>query len=204
MAADDSACFPIYSIGHSNHPFERFLALLKQYGIGAVVDVRSVPVSGYCPHFSSPVFERLLEGKGIRYCFAGKELGGRPKDPAFYDDAGHARYDLMAEAAYFKRGISELKNWTHSCRAAMICSEEDPLSCHRFLLITRELESQGLGVLHIRGDGGVQTSEEAFKAAQRKDRDADQMMLFDTAEPLSWSSIQSVSPKKVLQSSSDH
>ncbi|WP_438317905.1 hypothetical protein ACP6EK_03390 [Candidatus Caldatribacterium sp. SIUC1] len=33
----------IYTIGHSNHPLERFLELLQKHGIELVVDVRSRP-----------------------------------------------------------------------------------------------------------------------------------------------------------------
>ena len=33
----------VYTIGHSNHPIERFLELLRGADITAVADVRSVP-----------------------------------------------------------------------------------------------------------------------------------------------------------------
>jgi len=33
----------IYTIGHSKHPAERFIALLRQHDIGALADVRSTP-----------------------------------------------------------------------------------------------------------------------------------------------------------------
>jgi len=31
----------VYTIGHSNHPLESFLGLLRQQGIRALIDVRS-------------------------------------------------------------------------------------------------------------------------------------------------------------------
>ena len=34
---------PLFTIGHSNHSIERFLALLRPHGVEAVADVRSRP-----------------------------------------------------------------------------------------------------------------------------------------------------------------
>ena len=35
----------VLTIGHSNHPLDRFLGLLTQHGIEAVVDIRRFPGS---------------------------------------------------------------------------------------------------------------------------------------------------------------
>ena len=44
--------FDFYSIGHSNIPAERFVAMLRSAGVSAIADVRSTPVSRFCPWFS--------------------------------------------------------------------------------------------------------------------------------------------------------
>jgi len=41
----------VFTIGHSNHPLEVFVDLLKKHEIDVVVDVRSRPRSKYTPHF---------------------------------------------------------------------------------------------------------------------------------------------------------
>ena len=42
----------LWSIGHSNHPIERFLALLRQHAIATLADVRTAPYSRYSPQFN--------------------------------------------------------------------------------------------------------------------------------------------------------
>jgi len=71
--------FDLYTIGHSNLPGERFLALLGQAGITAVADVRSVPFSRWCPWFSSKPLATGLTAGGLAYLQLGDELGGRRK-----------------------------------------------------------------------------------------------------------------------------
>jgi hypothetical protein len=72
-------CAPdLFTIGHSNHPLERFLDLLRRHGIGAVADVRSRPYSRFVPHFSKERLQRNLVEEGIDYLYLGQELGGRP------------------------------------------------------------------------------------------------------------------------------
>ncbi len=68
----------IYSIGHSNHPIERFIALLRGAGIEAVLDVRSVPQSRYVPQFGRQRLEAALAAAGLGYVFLGDALGGKP------------------------------------------------------------------------------------------------------------------------------
>ena len=71
----------IKTIGHSNHPIERFVDLLKAGGVEAVVDVRSMPYSRRFPQFGR---ERLAQvaGRGrhplpLRRRGAGRQTGRR-------------------------------------------------------------------------------------------------------------------------------
>jgi uncharacterized protein (DUF488 family) len=75
----------IYSIGHSNHPIQEFLALLQRHEITAVADVRSVPYSRFNPQFRREKLQASLLGIGVHYVFLGEELGARSQDPACYD-----------------------------------------------------------------------------------------------------------------------
>ena len=68
----------LFTIGHSNHPVERFPELLRRHEIAAVADVRSRPYSRFVPHFSKERLHRILEEEGIGYLYLGRELGGKP------------------------------------------------------------------------------------------------------------------------------
>jgi len=150
----------IYSIGLSNQPVEAFLELLNKHGIQVLVDVRSHPYSRYVPHFNSLEIANAVGQVKISYHFMGKELGGRPDGEEFYDAEDHVIYSRVAQSPLFLKGIERLGEIGKANRAAIMCSEEDPTACHRHLLVGRALDERGISVLHIRGDGCIQTGEE--------------------------------------------
>ena len=82
----DQAPFDLLTIGHSNHPIDRFVALLKGAGVTAIADVRSQPFSRRSPWFSAGRLRERLETEGIAYVPMGDALGGRPRDPALFRD----------------------------------------------------------------------------------------------------------------------
>src|SRR5699024_10046780 len=57
----------IFTIGHSTHPIEEFLAILKAHGIRRLVDVRTIPKSRRNPRFGSDALAQSLRGAGITY-----------------------------------------------------------------------------------------------------------------------------------------
>jgi uncharacterized protein (DUF488 family) len=186
----------IYSIGHSNHSADAFLGLLRQHGIEVVVDVRSQPFSRYTPHFTTGPLRESLAAAGVRYLFLGRELGGRPEGDEYYDAEGHARYDLVAASAPFLEGITRLLRGIEQFRVAMLCAEEDPTHCHRRLLVGRVLEERGVAILHIRGDGRVE-SEDAVRAAEEQGTGSGQLALFEAPRtPQPWRSVQAIRPAR--------
>ena len=128
------------------------------------MDARSLPRSRFTPHFSAPTIERRLRDEGIGYEFMGEELGGRPKSDAFYDDAGHVLYDRLADSDLFFRGMMQLRTAVAQHRLAVMCSEEDPAKCHRYLLIARVLADLGYDVSHIRKDGRAERQADVMQA----------------------------------------
>ncbi len=144
----------VYSIGHSNLTYERFLALLRQAGVTAVADVRTAPYSRHTPQFNKDTLKEELRRDHVKYSFLGKELGGRPKGNQFYCD-GIADYERMAQAPEFKIGIERVLEGSRQYRVALMCSEHDPLDCHRCLLVGRALVERGLQVKHIQSDGRI-------------------------------------------------
>ena len=188
----------IFTIGHSNHTEEVFLGLLARHRIDVLADVRSHPYSRYNPHFNRESLQQAVKGAGVRYLFLGEQLGGRPDDPESYDRAGHVLYWRVAESPVFLEGIERLERGREEYRVALMCSEEDPAVCHRYLLVSRVLTERGVGVEHIRGDGAAQSQRDVDRVSG-----VGQGMLFADLERDSWKSLQSVLPKALPNDSSD-
>jgi uncharacterized protein (DUF488 family) len=142
----------ILTVGHSTLDYERFLALLRASGVNAIADVRSVPNSRNYPQFNSDTLKDELSRDGIAYVFLGAELGGRPKNPEFYCE-GIADYEKMATDKNFENGINRVLSGSRKYRIALMCSEKNPLDCHRCLLVGRALADRGAMVSHILSDG---------------------------------------------------
>lgn len=145
----------ILTIGHSNHPLERFLALLLKHGVTAVADVRSAPYSRFCSHFNRELLTAALKDNGIRYSYLGRELGGRSDDPTCYHE-GQIQYDRVARTDVFRNGVARVVSGTSSFRIALMCAEKEPLDCHRTLLVAPALVARGVEVGHILASGGVE------------------------------------------------
>ena len=145
----------LVTIGHSNLPADRFIKLLKDAEVNAVIDVRSVPFSRWCPWFSSKGLAARLAAEGIAYHALGDELGGRPRDPQLYC-GGIADYEAMAARPEFRAGLDRVVDETRRHRVCLLSSEREPLDCHRCLLVGRALTERGLRPGHIRVDGSIE------------------------------------------------
>jgi uncharacterized protein (DUF488 family) len=176
----------IYTIGHSNHPIERFLALLQQHEITAIADVRSTPYSRRNPQFNSKALAAALEARSIAYVSLGKELGARSEDPSCYED-GQVQYRRLAQTPLFNQGIERVMTGTERYRIALMCAEKEPLDCHRTLLVSRALETKGAAIIHILADGGTETHHETMlrlvdrTLLSKDDLFADRAQLIDAA-----------------------
>jgi uncharacterized protein (DUF488 family) len=201
---DNPELLTIFSIGHSNQSIENFFALLRQYDIQVLVDVRSSPYSKYVPHFNSTALAGAAEQADIKYLFMGQELGGRPDGDEFYDPGNHVLYKRVAESSLFLKGIERLKAVGRVAQTAMMCSEEDPTTCHRHLLIGHVLTQQDVSLLHIRGDGHLQ-DEKDFTS--RKEQPFYTQSLWgeqlSDQEEHTWKSIRRVSRRREQPNSSD-
>jgi uncharacterized protein (DUF488 family) len=178
--------FDLFSIGHSNIPAERFVAMLRAANVSAIADVRSTPASRFCPWFSAKTLAPLLAHEGMDYLSYGDALGGRPRDQNLYCD-GIADYEAMARQPDFNAGIERLLADAAARRAkgglCLMCAERDPLDCHRCLLVARTLAGRGMTIGHILHDGSI----EPHTAAERRllelaHEDVDPLDLFATGQ----------------------
>ena len=152
----------IFTVGHSTHEFEDFVSLLKQHGVDAIADVRSVPYSRWQPQFNREDLAEDLKARGIAYVFLGKELGARSDDPQCYEN-GRVQYRSLAETPLFQSGIERVRDGSRHRRIALMCAEKDPLDCHRTILVARELVASGVGVTHILENGSLEPHDKTMK-----------------------------------------
>jgi len=149
----------VFTIGHSNLEFAKFVALLNQHGIQAVADVRSSPYSQHNPQFNREVLQHALGDQNIAYVFLGAELGARRSEPDCYVN-GRAEYSLISRTPAFQHGIERVIRGAAKMRIALMCAEKDPIDCHRCILVSPHLLERGLNVVHILGDGILESHEE--------------------------------------------
>jgi uncharacterized protein (DUF488 family) len=145
----------VCTIGHSNHPIDKFISLLKQHGITAVGDVRSAPYSRFNPQFNKNDFAASLKKAGIAYVFLGQVLGARPDDRSCYEN-GQVDFSRMAGRADFTQGLDRVIRGSGEYRIALMCAEKEPLDCHRTILVCRNLKAPDVHIRHILADGTVE------------------------------------------------
>lgn len=150
----------IYTIGHSNHDNIYFLELLKKFNINCVIDIRSVPFSKYVPHFNKNVIKKFLNIHGIYCVYMAKEFGAIREDTNLFHPGGYLDFEKVKNTKEFRDGLQRLsKGIEKGYRIALMCTEKDPLDCHRSIMIAPELVKEGFFVTHILPDGNIESQE---------------------------------------------
>ena len=148
----------IFTVGHSTHPLDAFVTLLRAHDIGLLADVRAYPRSRRHRHFNDESLAAELPSRGIAYRHL-RALGGRrtprPDSPnagwendAFRAYADHALTDAFAAA------LVDLAERASATRTAVMCAEGLWWRCHRRLIADR-LVAAGWTVHHIAPDGAL-------------------------------------------------
>lgn len=159
----------LYTVGHSNQTFEEFMQLLILHEIDCIIDVRSMPYSKYTPQFNSEQLKAQLNKHDILYAHFGIEFGARRtdclKDTEFkkkgiVEVKPQVNFELGVSTENFLHGVERLKKALSQGRhVSLMCSESDPLGCHRFSFLSRYFYENGWDVRHIVRD---ENSGEAF------------------------------------------
>lgn len=147
----------IFTVGHADNSRERFLDLLLGHDITALADVRSTPYSRYHPQFNRESLRVALGAAGVRYVFMGDELGARRAEAECYVD-GKARYELIARTPLFQAGLRRVMEGAERHRIALMCAEQDPITCHRGILVCRHLRPLSVPISHILKTGELETT----------------------------------------------
>jgi len=151
----------LFTIGHSSLELDAFLKTLVSHDVKIVCDVRSRPGSFRFPQFNREPLEACLTSAGIKYEFLGDTLGGRPSDPRSYHADGIVNYEARRKATDFLAAIDRVLRLSQSSNTVVMCAEEDPLQCHRFLMICPALLDRGATPSHIRRGGDVESQHAA-------------------------------------------
>lgn len=153
---------PLYTIGHGNRKQGELLALLQQYDIQYLLDVRSAPYSKFNPQFNQNELKHFLQQNGITYVFMGDTLGGRPEDDTCYTD-GKVDYEKIKTKDFFKTGVERLKTaYLKDIPIVMMCSESKPQECHRSKLIGEYLRDDDIRIVHIDENGKEKSQPEVM------------------------------------------
>jgi uncharacterized protein (DUF488 family) len=161
MTSSNATRDGLYTIGHSNLDLGDFLAVLVHHGVKTLCDVRSRPGSFRFPQFNREPLEAAASLVKIQYQFLGESLGGRPEDPRAYHSDGQVDYFARRKSPDFSAGVDRLLGFYRSAGTALMCAEEDPLQCHRFLMICPALVERGVLAVHIRRNGILESQRDA-------------------------------------------
>lgn len=150
---------PLYTIGHSNHGLDDFIALLVQAGIEFLADIRTVPRSRSNPQFNRDTLPEALAAHGIGYAHM-SDLGGLrgksktvpPDTNGYWENDSFHHYADYALGDAFRRGLDTLIAQGQVRSTVMMCAESVWWRCHR-RIVADHLIARGIPVFHIMGAG---------------------------------------------------
>jgi uncharacterized protein (DUF488 family) len=142
----------VWTIGHSTRTLDEFLALLSEYRIEAVADVRRFPGSRRYPQYLEASLAATLNARGITYRWL-PALGGRrrarPDSPNIaWRNLSFRGYADHIDSEEFAEGLAELLALAGGLRTTLMCAEAVWWRCHRSL-IADVLCAGGTPVVHI-------------------------------------------------------
>lgn len=128
----------VFTIGHSTHPADEFIRMLRANGVELVIDVRTVPGSRHNPQFGEKELETWLPDAGIGYRRM-KELGGLRRTSKESANGGWRNASFRGFADYmqtpeFAAGVDGLIAAAREQAVAIMCAEAVPWRCHRSLI----------------------------------------------------------------------
>ena len=143
----------IYTIGYSGFKIEKFLETLNFYSIKALIDVRSNPYSKYFLDYNKNILENTLRKNGNIYRNYDIEFGARQTDKKFYNSEGVLDFEKFSLSPQFQSGVKKiLKGLEQNYSFVLMCSEKEPINCHRAILVSRAFNELGIKVIHIMPD----------------------------------------------------
>lgn len=151
----------LYTIGHSQHKIEYFLEMLRLHGVNYILDVRSIPYSQFASEYNRENINATLDSVGIQYAFMGNYFGARQEDRSLYTNDGYLDFEKTRKSAQFQLGFHNVIKGVYSGnKIALMCTEKDPIECHRAIMVARTFYEAGIDVQHILQNNELQSHAE--------------------------------------------
>lgn len=151
----------VYTIGHSNYALVEFVKRLEPYHIQYVVDIRGTPYSKYNVEYNKERVGALLKPYGLGYIYMGQEFAAQRRDKSLYTKEGYADFEKAGKDVDFLRGIERLRQGlAKGYHIVLMGARQNPVECHRMILVGRYLITHGFEVRHILHEGGWKTQKE--------------------------------------------
>ena len=177
----------LFTIGHSNHTIMTFLDLLKKHGINCLCDVRSSPYSKYADQYNRESLKYAMKENGIVYIFMGDCFGARPDDINLFSN-GIVDFKKVIKNEKFIKGVSRVEEGlSKGYKIAFMCSEKDPIDCHRTIMVAKYFYDSGHQIQHILSDGSLKNQEEVTnELVDRYFPNRNQINLFQAIEEIDY------------------
>ena len=151
----------IYTIGHSNYTIERLIDMLRHYNINCVVDIRGTPYSKYNVQFDKETIRYTLSKAGFIYIYMAKELAAKRINKESYNEEGYSDFEKVIKEKEFLEGIERLKNGCNKgYNIVLLGAMQEPIRCHRSILVGKALRKCGFNVKHILDDYSTASQED--------------------------------------------
>ena len=136
--AADSRELLVCTIGHSTHPLEEFVRMLKANEVTHLLDVRTMPRSRQNPQFNKETLPGALKAVGIKYTHV-PGLGGLRRMHKGSINGGWRNMSFRGYADYmqtpeFEENVADVMALAAKDRCALMCAEAVPWRCHRSLI----------------------------------------------------------------------
>ena len=150
----------IYTIGHSNYPVEKLIDMLKHYDVNCVIDIRGTPYSKYNVQYNKENIANTLTEAGFLYIYMAKELAAKRENKVSYNKEGYSDFEKVVTEKDFLNGIQRLKTGCEKgYRIALLGAMQEPIRCHRSILVGRALVEHKFDVKHILDDYTLASQE---------------------------------------------
>lgn len=171
----------VYTLGHSNYPFDKLIEILKKYNINCVVDIRAIPYSKYNTQYNKELFQENLKKLGYTYIYMADEFGAKRKTRESYNDEGYANFEKVILEDDFKKGVKRLKvGCDKGYKIVLLAAIQEPIRCPRAILVGRELVKEGFNVKHIMHEGDLKSQVDLEELLLEKYFDQRNQLTIDT------------------------
>ncbi len=140
----------IYTIGHGNLSFMKFVSLIQANNITQIIDIRSIPYSRRAPWSNKSRLSQLLKPIGIRYTYLGHKFNDKSQS---FTHRGQTPQQDSAQA--YIDAVASVISAAEKRQIALLCAEGDPAHCIRQNVIAQTLLNRDIKVTHILQNGGL-------------------------------------------------